>query len=798
MGDIPLSLEEIKDIYENHLLKSDLSVITDKFIADLNQTAYDVMYRVTMDTRISTEYTKYILMICNLLYNRTDMNKLPIDDGFYDLILETHKKFDPNFQVGAAVVEFQSAHENVYGKPNVIQGIHFYKDERPDNEINKFIRGNIMREGQPLLTKEDFIKGGIVYHQAISKRTHNTVHEHPDLVGTLDKAKFVLIVDALNAGVLDDPTVVILERDFFGKHIKEGIIHPDQELEMVLELKYDGISVEADCTNVVESARTRGDTGIGVAADITPILKDYPLTHARCRIGQEPLGVKFEAIMTKTDLRRFCEARGKDYVNARTAIIGLFGASDACLYRDYITLVPLAVDRDQLPQIPNRMVEIEFINKVFQTHGEPLRYMYIKGTVTECLFYIKKFVEEAEGARPYLNFMYDGIVVSYLDEGIRKKLGRKNFINKYSMAVKFDPAKKLTYFRGYTFEVGQDGRITPMIHYDPVEFIGTIHNKSSGYSFKRFKELQLHYGDMLEVTYRNDVMPYVTKPDNEHNRVNAEKTSLFDPPTHCPVCGTELIETDSGKSLMCSNYDCKGRRVSRMVNMLAKMNLKGFAESAILSIDKYTLTELLNLDENYLLPRLGNADTRTFLEAMDHLKMDNLPDYILIGSLGFSGCAVKTWQAILNMYSLPELMNVYENAGGPGLAANLSLVNGVGPTTANIIAREFPMFWDDLATVAGMENILTTKGSGEKLQIRFTGCRNKQLEELLCKSGYDADGNGSVTQKTDILIVPYDGFSSSKTSKMKKGIVVSIQEFQDHMEEILSCAQSGEPYHTKA
>ena len=39
-------------------------------------------------------------------------------------------------------------------------------------------------------------------------------------------------------------------------------------------------------------------------------------------------------------------------------------------------------------------------------------------------------------AREYLDFMYDGIVVSYVDPSICAKLGRENFINKYQMAVK--------------------------------------------------------------------------------------------------------------------------------------------------------------------------------------------------------------------------------------------------------------------------------------------------------------------------------------------------------------------------
>jgi NAD-dependent DNA ligase len=239
------------------------------------------------------------------------------------------------------------------------------------------------------------------------------------------------------------------------------------------------------------------------AADLTPLLGGYIFKHARCMIGEKPIGVKFEAITTKGNLAIFNQMRGKDYKNCRTAIVGLFGASDAYQFRDLITLVPLALDRNDLPSISNRMEEIEFLNNVFISHGEPLRYCYMSGTYQEIMYMIKAFWDEAKLSRDHLNFMYDGIVVSYLDEDIRETLGRKNYINKFSMAVKFDPLEVNTTFRGYTYEVGQNGQITPMIHYDPVYFLGTLHTKSTGSSLDRFKSLALKRGDLINVKYVN-------------------------------------------------------------------------------------------------------------------------------------------------------------------------------------------------------------------------------------------------------------------------------------------------------
>jgi NAD-dependent DNA ligase len=623
--------------------------------------------------------------------------------------------------------------------------------------------------------------------EAITKRTHNTEHNHPDLVGTLDKCKFVLNKDAHDAGCFNDSNVKILERDFFQDHIDKGIIDPNQEIEIVCELKYDGISVEADCGTELYSARTRGDTGIGAAADITPILQGYRFKQADVMMNEEPLGVKFEAIITKDNLEIFNKLRGRNYSNCRTAIVGLFGASDGYMFRDLITLVPLAVDRDQTPWISNRIEEIHFINKIFRSHGEPLRYCYFKGSYIEILYYIKQFLIEASACRNQFNFMYDGIVVSYLDEGIRKKLGRKNYINKYSVAVKFDPLEKQTIVRGVTYEIGQHGQVTPMIHYDPVEFIGTIHTKSTGSSLKRFNELNLKYGDYINVTYVNDVMPYVTKLDCEHNRNNPNPKLEFT--KVCPICGTLLTTSSSGDTAICPNRNCVGRNKKRMVNMFTKLNIKGFAEASFESLSNInSFHNLYDYNKEYYIDKLGEADGASFYNNLMNIKSDKIKDYMFMGSLGFTGIAHKKWKSIFEKVSIKELYHLWEISDSQetfNQYLSQYLPDGI---TKDIIVEEFPIYAEDINFAIQNNLLIDSRDSGtSKKQIRFSGVRNLQLMELLNTRGYDAD-EGSVTKKTDILLIPYEGFSSNKVNKalsQDNTIVVPINEFMDHIEKYL-------------
>ena len=213
-----------------------------------------------------------------------------------------------------------------------------------------------------------------------------------------------------------------------------GLIDMTTPFELIAELKYDGISVEADVTDKILSARSRGDVDNDVAADLSPILAGYKFPFAPPVPDNEAFGMKFEAIITYMNLDRLAYLRNKSYKNSRNGIIGLFGSSDAYDYRDLITLVPLATSIEGI----DRVAEIEFLNKYYNS-GEYLRYSILKGTYNEILFQVYKFVKEAETIRNIMPFMYDGVVISYRDPKIIAALGRENSINKYSVAIKFNP-----------------------------------------------------------------------------------------------------------------------------------------------------------------------------------------------------------------------------------------------------------------------------------------------------------------------------------------------------------------------
>ena len=90
--------------------------------------------------------------------------------------------------------------------------------------------------------------------------------------------------------------------------------------------------------------------------------------------------------------------------------------------------------------------------------------------------------------------------------------------------------------------------------------------------------------------------------------------------------------------------------------------------------------------------------------------------------------------------------------------------------------------------IFNMNNIIQSYGTIDTGKvIRFTGCRpDEELQLYLDSKGCDARGDAGVTRTTDILVVPYIGFSSSKTSKIRpEAIIVDMASFKANPDKYL-------------
>ena len=747
----------IKNIL-NRLLHGDIRVLTVNTNVFVNSRIVDILNSDILNQE-QIEELGDILHIGNIIYNNIacDGTINPLEDGVYDILLEKYKQYRSDFQVGAEPIHFDYENQDQFNKEpvKVVSIVDRSKIQTEDNWYQNIVTGF---DYPPVidLRPTKVVSFTNIY---ITKRTRTVSHEYEELSGSLDKCKYVLTSQAEERMVADKPNVKILERDFFGPHMMTGIIDMNTPFKMLAELKYDGVSVVLKIEyGIVVSGFSRGDTGADLASDLTPIFQGYEFPFAK---SIPEIAVQFEAVMSYYNLNNYNEMKQKEYKNCRTAIIGLFGSSDAYLYRDLITLVPIKSSMSQELSDSDlaRIIELEFLNKFF-TNGEYMRYTLIEGYYASVLYQIKKFVEECEYYRQYLPIMYDGIVLEYIDPDIIYRLGRQNSINKYSVAVKFNALKKSTILLDVTFSVGQTGVITPIPHYNPVEFMGTIHTKTTLSSKARFDSLQLRYNDIVDIEYVNDVIPYITKPENKWNDENINPLIEF--PTICPCCGTKLLVSKSGKSVICPNIACTERNISRITGFMKDLNLKDFSTERMKSLEIASIKDLIEKGMNveYTEQIIGQVNAIKLKDRINTLLSGTIEDYKIMGALGFSGLAEDKWKRILSNYTVLEINELYNTCN----LDILSKLHGVGPSTVDIIRNEWEFFANDIFCL--IDYMVITKGKEAKRKVRFTGFRDKDIFNIINSEGFECK-EGSVTKDTFVLLVP-DSFPDKPLSSMTK------------------------------
>lgn len=749
----------------NSLQNGNLNVLNDIDLCQcISNNAWVLIDNPEWDNEL-LETADLILRISNIAYNNTSLEVLPLDDGVYDQLLVIYKGYNPNYQVGAYPIHFEEQPQN----------------EPIDNQRIMCVCVDDKEMNSKLYVRDLFIQHPPIYEvipktmcvitrDPITKRLVNVQHKYPELVGTLDKCKFVLNVDAMNQKVFDKPSVQIFERDYIHKCLDSGIIRPDERFDMVGELKYDGISVEAEVMgDTIISALSRGDTVDNIATDLTPILGGYKFPHVSEDVPKDVVfGIKFEAVITKDNLNRLSEVRNKSYKNCRNAIIGLFGSSDAYRFVDYITLIPIATSFDM-----DRIAELDFLNKNYSS-GEYNRYIIMSGNYQEILFQVKQFVESAEIIRKILPYMIDGVVMSFINRYKIRDLGRVNSVNKYQMAIKFNPKKVITTFMGYTYNIGKSGEVIPMAHFKPCEFMGSIHSKQTIHSYERFKELNLARGEQIEVEYVNEVISYITKPDTEFNRNLGGKPERFI--TNCPYCGLPIVISPSGKSAKCININCHERKIMRMVDLINRLGFKDFAEESVRALDLTSFKQLMTEVSLDKLSILGPTTSIQFMNYINNIKVAPINDYKIMSALSFDNMADEKWKLVLSYYTIRELACM----DPPSIQHNLSLISGIGNKIIESIIYGLVEYREDIEYILNL-NIIDFKGSMAKPRIVITGFRDDEYIQLLNANGFDADDKYSVTKATAALITNDINSDTGKMRTAKKYAIpiYTKQEFLD-------------------
>ena len=112
----------------------------------------------------------------------------------------------------------------------------------------------------------------------------------------------------------------------------------------------------------------------------------------------------------------------------------------------------------------------------------------------------------------------------------------------------------------------------------------------------------------------------------------------------------------------------------------------------------------------------------------------------------------------------------------------MSSIKGIGPTTADTIAREFKYFYKDIDYMIQHGHVVEYVPVKGKL-VKLSGTRDKKLVKFLTDHGFIVDFNRTITKEVDYVVVPAPGFTSYKT-QMADSYNIPVVPMEDIMNNV--------------
>ncbi|WP_456322454.1 NAD-dependent DNA ligase LigA [Hydrogenimonas sp.] len=485
-----------------------------------------------------------------------------------------------------------------------------------------------------------------------------------------------------------------------------------------VEPKFDGASLNLIYENgLLKQAITRGDGVEG--EDVTNNART--IQSIRLEIDHKDLiEIRGEVLMTKKEFERINKERiekGEEpFANPRNAAAGSLRQLDP----------RITAKRNLLFQPWGVGVH----NLAYEYLSEIMDYIYNLGfrkppirKVCKTTEEIEKIYDELKNMRESLDVMLDGMVVKVDRLAAQRALGYTVKFPRWMVAYKFPAVEKQTRIKDVVLQVGRTGVVTPVAVLEPVEIEGVVVERATLNNFDYIEKMDVRIGDMVTLIRSGDVIPKIIKVLKQY-RTGKEKR--IERPTHCPVCGSELL--DEGKLIKCQNINCPARVVNSIIYFASKqcLNIDGLGEKIV--------------------EQLYNAGLIKEVEDIYHLKKEDL--------LKLEGFKEKKAQNLLDAIERSKGAECWRFVNALG-------IEHIGEVASRKICEAFGLDFMDVTK----EQLLSIEGFGEEMAesylefMRVNREKVKRLMEII---------KPRPMEKREVVETPFTGKTVVLTGSMKK------------------------------
>jgi DNA ligase (NAD+) len=549
----------------------------------------------------------------------------------------------------------------------------------------------------------------------------------------------------------------------------------DEPVAYVLEPKIDGLAINLTYTdNVLAQGATRGDGVEG--EDVSPNLRTIK-TIPLAMVGGDVHGtieVRGEVYMPLSGFRalneRLVSEDKKPTPNPRNAAAGSLRQKDSSITASRpLSFWAYGVGVHDGVELVTHWETLQWL----KGHGFPIN------PFAERVETVEEVAERAhawEVRRAELDYEIDGIVIKVDSYAQQARLGALHERPRWARAFKWAPMTAVTRLNTIAIRVGRTGALNPWAILEPVEVGGVTISRATLHNEEDINRKEIRQGDDVIVQRAGDVIPQIVGPAGPHRK----GTKRFRMPTHCPLCGTEVVKPEGEAMHRCPNRGCPSRGLETLINwVMAAADIDGVGEQSVRRL--WDLGIVRSIPELYRLTReklmeldgYGKISAANAVAAIEASR-ETMPFSRVLFGLNIPDVGWVTGQTLARHFgNVDALMNATQE--------ELVEAEGIGPERAEAIAE---WFRDDenRTLVADLRELGLRFEAGEEekpVEGPLTGTRyvvTGTLESMTreeAEAALEALGakvSDSVSSKTTGLVVGEEPGKSKLTKAEKAGV----------------------------
>jgi DNA ligase (NAD+) len=457
----------------------------------------------------------------------------------------------------------------------------------------------------------------------------------------------------------------------------------DEPVAFVLEPKIDGLAINLTYEDgLFTRGATRGDGEIG--EDVTVNLRTIPSIPLRMLGADVPslIEVRGEVYMPLSGFRelneRLIAEDKKPTPNPRNAAAGSLRQKNPAITASRpLSFWAYGVGAHEGVELRTHWETLQWLKE----HGFPINPFAER---LESIAAVAKACQEWERKRAKLDYEIDGIVIKVDDYDQQRRLGALHSRPRWARAFKWAPMTATTRLNKIMIRVGRTGALNPWAIMEPVEVGGVTISRATLHNEEDINRKDIREGDDVIVQRAGDVIPQIVGPAGSHRK----GTKPFKMPTHCPLCGFEIVKLEGEVKHFCPNRACPSRGLETLINWVeGPADIDGVGEQTVRTLwDKElvrSLPDLYRLTKEQLLELDGFAEiSATNAIGQIQASRRRVPFSRVLLGLNIAGIGWVLAQNLARHFgNVDALMNATPE--------EVAEVEGFGPDRAEVVVEWF-------------------------------------------------------------------------------------------------------------